>query len=128
MKKKRTICIKDPKLRKIRDNFRDLWLEWGTTLWKELFDERRAIEYNESGRVKDPSEWSKEERAKIYMLGSEISRLRNFESASICMCTVCYKGDRDMTYNPVHREWYCVDCYNENREFYKGTVNSSLYP
>lgn len=128
MKKKRTICIKDPKLRKTRDNLRDLWLAWGSKLWKELFDERRAIEYNENGSLKKSNELSKEERIRINALGSKISELRNFESASICMCTVCAKGDRDAIYNPVDKEWYCVDCYNENQDFYKDSENSFLYP
>jgi len=103
MKKKRTICIKDSKLRKIRDNFRDLWLEWGTKLWKELFDERNAIEHHENGTLKNPKEWSKEEKAKIFTLARKISELRSFENASICMCTVCNKGGRDMTFNPVDK-------------------------
>ena len=50
-------------MRKTRDNFRDLWLEWGSKLWKELFDERKAIEYNENGMLKKPNEWSKEEKS-----------------------------------------------------------------
>ena len=64
-------------MRKTRDNFRDLWLEWGSKLWKELFDERKAIEYNENGMLKKPNEWSKEEKS------NNLKKLENLKTLVI---------------------------------------------
>ena len=128
MKKKRTICIKDPKLCKIRDNFRDLWLAWGSKLWTQLHDKYVKIHYDRNRRPRHPNEYSEEEKENVKQLKAKMNELQNFESASICMCTVCNKGDRDMTFNPVDGEWYCAECYDENKDFYKETENSFLYP
>lgn len=128
MKKKKTISINDPQLRKIRDNFRDLWLAWGTKLWFELHDKYVKIHYDRNRRPRHPNEYSREEKEIIKQLEVKMTELENFESASICMCTVCAKGDRDATYNPVDKEWYCTECYDENKDFYKETENSFLYP
>ncbi len=31
--------------------------------------------------------------------------------ASILLCPACFQSDKDMTYNPVRKEWYCTECY-----------------
>ena len=118
----------DPKLRKIRDNFRDLWLAWGSKLWFELHDKYVEIHYDKNRRPRHPNEYSEEEKDEVKQLKAKMGELESCESASICMCTVCAKGDKDATYNPVDKQWYCVDCYNENWDFYKDSENSFLYP
>ncbi|MHA1192793.1 MAG: hypothetical protein ACTSP9_10920 [Promethearchaeota archaeon] len=30
---------------------------------------------------------------------------------SILLCPACFQSDKDMIYNPVREEWYCVECY-----------------
>jgi len=34
---------------------------------------------------------------------------------SILLCPACFKADKDMTYNPVRKKWYCTECYAELR-------------
>lgn len=36
--------------------------------------------------------------------------------ASILLCPVCFKSDKDMTYNPVRKTWYCTECYEVLKE------------
>ncbi|MFX1489567.1 MAG: hypothetical protein ACFFBI_10495 [Promethearchaeota archaeon] len=31
--------------------------------------------------------------------------------ASILLCPACFQSDKDMTYNPVLKTWYCTECY-----------------
>lgn len=33
--------------------------------------------------------------------------------ASILYCPVCGKADKDMTYNPMRKTWYCTECYEK---------------
>ncbi len=128
MRKKWTIIIRTPLLRKIRDNLRDLWVAWARSQYDDLFNKRRTLERNEDGKLKNLDGFNQEERKKIEELGGKISLLRDIENDSICICTVCGKEHRDMTYNPVDKSWYCVECYHENQEFYKDTKESFLYP
>lgn len=128
MKKKRTIIIKNPKLRKIRDNFRSLWIEWGQKMWFELNEEYKEIHYDKNKRPRHPNDYSNEERQLVGHIKSKMREIDNYVDNSICKCIVCGKGDRDMTYNPIDKEWYCTKCYQENKEFYKDTKESFLYP
>lgn len=50
----------------------------------------------------------------------EVRHLRNKEKeiesalrASILLCQVCFQTDKDMTYNPIRKTWYCTECYTE---------------
>ncbi|MHA2195171.1 MAG: hypothetical protein ACXABO_06200 [Promethearchaeota archaeon] len=128
MRKKKTIIIKNPKLRKVRNNLRNLFLGWGSKQLDDLFNTRDKIERNEKGIMKKFSELNEDEKEKIDDTTLRISRLRKIRDASICKCTVCGTSDKDMTYNPVKKEWFCVDCYKLNQDFYKDTDEAYLYP
>ena len=47
---------------------------------------------------------------------------------SICLCKVCGSAKKDMMYCPPLEAWFCVDCYELNREYYKNTKCAELYP
>ena len=36
--------------------------------------------------------------------------------ASILLCPICFKSDKNMTYNPVRKVWFCVGCYEKLRK------------
>ena len=114
MKRKRTIIIKDPKLQKIRNNFRILLLKWGSKEWKKLHSELLSTPSENINLIRE-----------INRKKQEIMELKE---ASICKCASCAGPDKDMTYNPVRKEWFCVDCYRELQDFYKDKQESFLYP
>ena len=58
----------------------------------------------------------------------ENEKLRHILECSICMCPACGRSDRDMIFNPVTKVWFCVDCYELNREYYKHTKDGKFYP
>lgn len=128
MKKKKTITIKNPKLRKIRNNLRELLIEWKIKQWRELNEEYKKIHYDQAGRVRHSKELSKGERFKVGRIQEQMKTLDDIMTGSICKCTVCGAPDKDMTYNPVEKRWFCVDCYKLNQDFYKDTDQAYLYP
>lgn len=128
MKKKRIIIIRYPKLKKIRDNFRALWIEWAHQVWFQLNEEYKKIHYDKNKKPRHPDSYSSQEKDLVKKVKSKMREIDNFGDNSICKCSVCGKGDRDMIYNPVDNSWYCTECYQENRDFYKDTNESFLYP
>jgi hypothetical protein len=115
MKKKRTISIKNPKLRKVRDNLRLLLLEATTVQWRKYFDERHRLNTDLNGNIRNLSESKKPRAGELTKKMREIDML---EERSIIRCPACRKIDRDMTFNPELKQWYCTQCYREMGEFY----------
>ena len=37
---------------------------------------------------------------------------------SICECPICSSQDKDMVYIDFHEEWYCIECYENDRIWY----------
>ena len=107
MNKRRTISLRDPRLRKARTELRTLlrlvWQEQKSEL-HEIFmntnDEKIMNEIEEKIKVLDHA----------YLHGPH-------------GCRLCGRQDLDLTYNPVFDTWYCESCYEFNR---KGHEN--LYP
>ena len=107
MNKKRTIIIKDPCLRKIRDNFRNLIISACSAEMSKIHDEKERLMKNEDFY----------ENEKYRKLSKELNDQywaveRPFR-ASILYCHVCGKTNKDMTYNPVRKTWYCTECYEK---------------
>ncbi|MCK4379614.1 MAG: hypothetical protein KAW51_00640 [Candidatus Lokiarchaeota archaeon] len=117
LKNKRTISIRSPSLRKIRDNFRSLILEVNKTLQHKLADKRSSI----SRKVFENSEGdNKISHDQIRVLNRKLQQNRQRLYESIVVCPVCFATNKDMTYNPVRKKWYCTECYevlkDENQE------------
>jgi len=107
VKKKRTISIKNPRLKKIRNNLRFALIE--------------AVQ-NEKSKLYQRRFTSKS--------GGREQELNNLVQNSICKCRRCVATDKDMTYNPIDGAWYCVDCYYEMKQWTakKKTGVSILFP
>ena len=116
MKKKKIVSIKHPKLQQIRNNFRLLLVKIAQDRW---FGIHNAL-------LKLP----KDDIKGAQILNSKKQELDNIVKNSICKCRRCVKTDRDMTYNPVDKAWYCVDCYKEMQRWTakKKTGISLLFP
>lgn len=66
-----------------------------------------------------PSSWlgdSDSNDQNIKELYNKESLIEDSLRASILECPVCFKSDKDMTYNPVRKVWYCTDCYAKLRK------------
>ena len=61
-------------------------------------------------------------------LNRESEKLECILDRSICKCPACRRSDRDMIFNPVTKVWFCVHCYELNREYYKHTKDGKFYP
>ncbi|MBD3215426.1 MAG: hypothetical protein GF311_22645 [Candidatus Lokiarchaeota archaeon] len=108
MNKKRKITIKDPHLRKIRTNLRNILSEVVINSITEM------REYEEDFGFSDPNDHQ------CYLEYSKrVEALDTVWKESICVCPICGSREKDMTYNPELKEWDCVDCYQEHREWYE---------
>ena len=112
VKKKKTISIKDIKLRNIRNTL------------------RYVITEVESGLIRDfmPRKFKTSVDDEISIWANRIDELETAWKNSICVCPVCGSLASDMTYNPVEEKWFCVRCYKENQAFYIKRGEGYLYP
>ncbi len=37
---------------------------------------------------------------------------------SICECPICSSQEKDMVHIDFHEEWYCIECYENDRIWY----------
>ncbi len=115
MKKKKTIVIKNSSLQKIRNNFRRILILESNRRSGKITDSRRAIEHDPDGNLR---ELSTEEQRRVINLCTKSNYLSDKLRDSICVCGSCHAVDKDMTFNPTIKRWYCVDCFNELRDMY----------
>ena len=113
MKRARTIIIRDPKLRKIRDNLRKILILESVARVKELSDRRREIRFDKNGEFRS---LTAEEGKEVNRLFREYSNYSTYRKNSICFCELCLSTDKDMSYIPRFRRWFCVDCSKELEE------------
>lgn len=105
MKLKREIRIKNPRLRTIRDNFREiLYLEW---------DGRSRGIIRAQSDLLDVKPFQEEE---FDRLQAKLGENRIIMKSSIVMCGWCSHKNKDAIYNPSNRQWFCPGCYDEHKE------------
>ena len=117
MKKKRSIVVNNPKLRKIRNNLRLLLMSWASREWNILNDKETKISYNENGKPRHPNTYTDEEKRERIRLSSLMDENRSLVRNSICKCFRCVATDKNMTYNPVEKAWFCFQCYEELKQW-----------
>ena len=116
MKKKRSIVIKDPKLRRIRNNLRDILIGKVQSRRINLISDIDAISRDSEGHLRrDLTSSGSAELRKLKDMKSKINELTD---KSICYCNGCKQINKDMTYNPTLESWYCVECSEEFRNHY----------
>ena len=125
MKKKRIITIKNPELKKIRNNLRLLLLKWRSVQWNQFHDEYEELRFDKNHH---PLDLTRDKRKKVNILLQKMRFLDEAYNKSICKCRKCFATDRDMVYSPVYQGWFCVECYNELHEYYKDKEDSYLFP
>ena len=124
MKKKRSIIVKDEKLRKCRENLRVLFLKAIQDQWFKLNEERNSILKDINGNFREIS-LEQKKLAKDYK--NKMDHIQDILNHTICKCPVCGDYKKDMIYIPLAHRWFCIDCYNLNHDYYKNTKYSYLF-
>jgi hypothetical protein len=114
MDKKRTLIVKHPRLKFIRDTLRQVIV---SAVYKE---KSRLIDELDKYPVKEA-----EKRIPIIRERQALQRALN---DSTCICPACHSKTSDMMFNPFHKEWYCISCYEEKHEWYKTHPHSTEDP
>ncbi len=99
IKKKRLIALKNPRLRKIRTELRNLL--------KKAFNDHYSRYFKQEDAIRNDSSLSYDEKKKKC---TEIeNRSEKFYIAfihSLIGCRLCGKTDLDLVYNPILDTWY----------------------
>ncbi|MFX1328809.1 MAG: hypothetical protein ACFE91_11835 [Promethearchaeota archaeon] len=109
MKNKRTIIIKNPHLRRIRNNLRLLLIEACGIKQRKLQKEKERIKQIPEYFENHPPELLN----RVKELNDQFWEIERPLRASILLCPVCFQTDKDMTYNPMRKTWYCSECYEK---------------
>ena len=124
MKKKRTISIKDSHLRKIRNNLRSLLIQVCGHEQGRLQEEEENVKntpgYYESDSPKLLN--------RVKELNDQFWSIERPLRASILLCPACFQSDKDMTFNPVLKTWYCTDCYAKLKKGYAKDGQADQFP
>lgn len=110
MKHGKIISIKNPELRKIRNNLRRLNKE---AVWSRHNSLR--IKKNEILEKSENNPTDTDIKA-IQRLNKEQSDLRVLLKFSICKCGMCNADDVDMVWHAGWGEWWCLKCFKEEEE------------
>lgn len=108
MKRQRTIIIKNPRLRKIRDELRALLNCW----------------LDEKIRTLQDTFWNFSKKGDSDDIRREIENLQLLRLKSIIYCPFCGGLDKDMIYMPHINQWICIDCNSER--IYFSSLSSEL--
>lgn len=127
MKKKRTIRIGDPRLKIIRNGLRSVIHSAKTLYIRQSLKQEKEFRESEGYWEKSHPNYNELHKSS-QKLSSQRNKLNSAFSKSILFCPVCMKMDKDMTYNPVLEEWFCMECYEENRIFEIEQGRPDLYP
>ncbi len=116
MIRKNIIRIKDPQLQRVRYNLRMLIIEAAHVERNKLREEWKMVYYEEH------------DHDRAQQINKKIDAITRALRKSICMCQVCGTAKEDMVLSPDLKTWFCVDCYELNREYYKETKDGKLFP
>ena len=111
MNKKKTIALKDPRLRAIRNSLREVINLSVTGERNRLFETMHKEDKNNVDGYK-----------KFCELHSKRDALNSTRRDSTIRCPACNYMDRDVRYNPYDSAWYCVDCYKLIGDMYHVTM------
>ena len=109
VKRKRFVALKNPHLRKIRTELRNLLYQAFDDYHSRFSEMIKANNSNKSLSYK-------EQRKLNLKLNYQQTKLREAYSHSVVGCRVCGKRDVDLVYNPVLNAWFCEDCYAFNKK------------
>lgn len=100
-------------------------IKWAQRQWFQLHSEYKKVQFDENDKVRD---LDVKEREQVKNLRKQMREIDHIVDYSICKCTVCGASYKDMTYNPAQERWFCVDCYQQLQQDFKGKEESVLFP
>ncbi|MHA2474386.1 MAG: hypothetical protein ACXAES_14260 [Promethearchaeota archaeon] len=106
MKKEKKVIIRDKRLKKIRNNLREIIIR---SVYKQIELLNKSVSY-----YAPPLDLSLEEQKRVYFLEGTKHKLYRTLRKSICLCPLCTQTDRDMVYIPDHDTWYCIECQEKD--------------
>ena len=124
MKKKRSVIIRNPRLRRVRNNLRSLILKAVSEEQARLQAEREKIKTIPDYYKNHPPELLE----KVKKLNDQYWAIETPLRESILLCPACFQSDKDMIYNPVRKEWYCVECYGILKAGFTEEGRSEQFP
>jgi len=110
MKDERKIIIWNERLRKIRNNLREIIIQG---VYNEIY-----ILNTFSKLYGPPLDLIPEEEKEMYYLQGTIHKLNEALNKSICKCPICTQTDKDMVYIDLYETWYCVECQEKDLRLY----------
>jgi len=124
LKKKRTILIKNPCLKRIRNNLRSLVIQACGSEQGRLLEEEEKLKTIPDYYKNHPPGLLKQAKK----LNDQYWAIERPLRASILLCPACFQSDKDMTYNPVRKEWYCTECYAELKKGFTEEGQPEQFP
>ena len=110
MKDKRIVRVKNPKLRKIRNEMRELLLQARDADLNKITHEMELMEFDKDDNRITIDELAPSQLERFRRLQQMKYENREIGRKSICLCYNCGKSDQDMYYNHPYRAWFCVGC------------------
>ena len=124
LKKKRTIIIRNQHLRRLRNNLRSLVIEACAAEQSKIHEEIEKLKLIPDYFETHPPELLK----RVKELNDKYWAIKTPLRESILLCPACFQSDKDMTYNPVRKEWYCTECYAELKVGFTEEGRSEQFP
>ncbi|MBD3211008.1 MAG: hypothetical protein GF311_00230 [Candidatus Lokiarchaeota archaeon] len=117
MKKKLIQDLESNCLKRIRTSFRRLWIQKIATIQLGYQKEQSQLERSDPDYI-----------VKYHDLEEKWWVLERLIRNSIAQCPACKASDKNMTYNPFLKQWFCNECYQLNHNFYFDKDESHLFP
>lgn len=117
MRKKYVQKLKNERLRKIRTGFRRLLRQSIAGIQLQIQNEQRKLDLG-----------SEIEAKKYRGLGKKWWKLEDIKRNGTVKCPICNASNKNMTFSPTLKAWYCNECYQLNHNYYKNTKNKHLWP
>jgi len=118
MKERKRIELKNPRLRKIRNNLR--------MLLREAYSDRLHKIYEITMKLLKDEPISSEEKEFYDKFAKEEKKLRIAHNDSILFCPLCKSSEKDMVFQPYRRRWLCVEDFEDLMEKYDRKKKSKL--
>jgi len=108
MNRERKIIIKNPLLKRFRNNLRNFFLE--ACFIKYEFFQEELKRRGHIGKYKDGLNPTNEERLNIREIRGKMDEIMELMNKSICLCRYCTSQAKDMIFSSARNEWICEDC------------------
>ena len=118
MKKSKKVEIKNPRLRKIRNNLR--------MLLREAYSDRLDQIHDLKKNLIRKNNLTQAEKKLEYKLAIQRKSLRSAHNDSILFCPLCKSSEKDMVFQPYRRRWLCVEDFEDLMEKYDRKKKSEL--